>query len=233
MTKIYDLVHTLPLDARPDHDPADFWSADRSSDFSRWKSSVAGIKVPESHQTFFAAGRPREGAAERSSIVSPQYRSPWRPIGGMGTHRDCPDDRPADVRRGTREVDDAPNQIVHIARGARLSAVSEDSDIAVQKRLNDEVGHDAAVIGMRTRSTGVEDARRLDREIVLVAIVEEQSLRARFAFIIKQPKADRIDASPIALWLRTNSRVATRLAAGERLQRNEEIAFVVVGAKSR
>lgn len=114
-----------------------------------------------------------------------------------------------------------------------MSAVSEDGDIAVQKRLNDEVGHDAAVIGMRTRSTGVEDARRLDREIVLVAIVEEQSLRARFAFIIRQPKADRIDASPIALWLRTNSRVATRLAAGERLQRNEEIAFVVVGAKSR
>ena len=64
-------------------------------------------------------------------------------------------------------------QIVDIAEGAGLRAVSIDCDRLVAQRLHDEVGHHATVVLQHARAIGVEDARDLDFHVEKTAIVAE------------------------------------------------------------
>ena len=85
------------------------------------------------------------------------------------------------------------------------------------QRLDDEVRHHAAVVGMHARAVGVEDARDLDAHFVLPPVVEEQRLGAALAFVVAGARADRIDVAPVVLGLRMNVRVAVDLG-GRRLK---------------
>ena len=106
----------------------------------------------------------------------------------------------------------AVDQVVDVAEGARLAAVAVDGDRLVRERLHDEVGDDAAVVRVHARAVGVEDARDLDRQLVLAVIVEEQGLGAALAFVVAGADADRIDVAPIVLGLRMDRGVAVDLA---------------------
>ena len=80
------------------------------------------------------------------------------------------------------------------------------------QRLDDEVRHHAAVVGMHARAVGVEDARDLDAQLVLAVVVEEQRLGAALALVVAGARADRIDVAPVGLGLRMDRRVAVDLA---------------------
>ncbi len=103
------------------------------------------------------------------------------------------------------------DQIVDIAEGAGLGAVAVEGDRLVLQRLDDEVGDDAAVIGVHARPVGVEDAGDADLQIVLAVIVEEQGLGAALAFVVAGARPDRVDVAAIALRLRMHGRVAIDL----------------------
>jgi hypothetical protein len=73
--------------------------------------------------------------------------------------------RVADVHRlvlaGLGQGDDAPDEVVHIAEGARLAALAEHRDRPVGERLAQEGGDRAAVVGPHAGAVGVEDATML------------------------------------------------------------------------
>ena len=103
------------------------------------------------------------------------------------------------------------DQIVDIAERARLRALAVERDGLAAKRLHDEIGNHAAVVGMHARPVGIEDPRDLDAQLVLAPIVEEQRLGAALAFVVAGARSDRIDVAPIILRLRMNMRVAVNL----------------------
>ena len=115
------------------------------------------------------------------------------------------------VRRVVHQAQQALDQVVDIAEGARLRAVAVDRDGLALQRLDDEVRHDAAVVGVHARAVGVEDARHLDAQLVLAVVVEEQRLGAALALVVAGARADRIDVAPVVLGLRVDRRVAVDL----------------------
>lgn len=112
------------------------------------------------------------------------------------------------------QADEAVDHVVDVAERAALAAVAVDGDGLVLQRLDDEVGDDAAVVGVHARAVGVEDARDLDFQLVLAVVVEEQGFGAALAFIVAGADADRVDVAPVVLGLRVNRRVAVNLAGG-------------------
>lgn len=113
---------------------------------------------------------------------------------------------------GIHEPDKAFNHVVYVAEGARLTTFAVDGDGFPFKSLDDEVGDDAAIIGMHARPIGVEDAGDADIELVLAVIVEEQRFCAALAFVVAATRADGIDVAPVAFALRMDGRVAIDLA---------------------
>ena len=60
------------------------------------------------------------------------------------------------------EADQALHQVVHVLEGASLLPVAVNRDVLVLQCLDDEVAHDATVVGVHSRAEGVEDARHPD-----------------------------------------------------------------------
>ena len=85
---------------------------------------------------------------------------------------------------GVHEAHQAVDQIVDVAERPRLAAVAVDRDRLARQRLDDEVGDDAAVVGVHARAVGVEDARDLDVDAVLAVVVEEQRFGAALALVV-------------------------------------------------
>src|SRR6185437_14862530 len=126
-------------------------------------------------------------------------------------------DRPRDVVRRRHQADEALDEIVDIAEGAGLRAVAIDGDRLALERLNDEVRHDTAIIGVHARPVGIEDARHADPELVLPVIIEEQRLRAALALVIAGARPDRVDVAAVVLALRMDDGIAIDLG-GRRLE---------------
>jgi hypothetical protein len=116
------------------------------------------------------------------------------------------------------------DHIVHIAERAGLAAVAEHREIASEQGLHDEVGHNAAVVGMHARPVGIEDARDLDRELVLSPVVEEQCLGATLTLVVARARTNRIDVPPVILLLRMDQRVTVNLRC-RGLQNSRPYAF--------
>ena len=121
-------------------------------------------------------------------------------------------DRAGEVAVAVHQPHEAVDQIVDVAEGARLAAVAVDGDGLALQGLHDEIGDDAAVVGVHARAVGIEDARDLDLELVLAVIVEEQRLGAALALVIAGARADRVDVPPVVFRLRMHGRVAVDLA---------------------
>jgi len=121
-------------------------------------------------------------------------------------------DLTGDVVRGGHEAQEALDEVVDEAEGARLLAIAVDGDRLALQGLDDEIGDDAPVIGVHARPIGVEDAGDLDAQLVLAEIVEEQGLGAALAFVVAGARADRVDVAAIILGLGMDVRVAIDLA---------------------
>jgi len=120
-------------------------------------------------------------------------------------------DGAGDVVRRRHQTDPAFDQVVDVAEGAGLAAITVERDRIAPQCLDDEVRHDAPVIWMHARAIGVEDARDANAQLVLAVIVEEQSLGAALAFVITGARADRIDVAAVILGLRMDRRIAIDL----------------------
>ena len=120
------------------------------------------------------------------------------------------------------QPDQAAHQIVDITEGAGLPAMAVNGDVFALQRLDDEIRHHAAVIGMHARAIGVEDAGHLDAHIVLAVIVEEQGLRATLAFVVAGTRADRIHIAPIGFDLGMDDRVAIHFRGRSLKDRNTQ-----------
>src|SRR5262249_8301821 len=117
-------------------------------------------------------------------------------------------DRSGNVIRGPHQADHPIYQIVDKAERTRLLSISVDGYGLIVKSLDDEIGHDTAVVRLHARSVSIEDAQYLDFQIVLASVVEKQGFRAAFAFIIAGAGTDRVHMTPIRFLLRVNLRVA-------------------------
>eukprot|EP00825_Cyclidium_porcatum_P046001 TRINITY_DN7135_c0_g1_i18.p2 TRINITY_DN7135_c0_g1~~TRINITY_DN7135_c0_g1_i18.p2 ORF type:complete len:288 (+),score=22.95 TRINITY_DN7135_c0_g1_i18:614-1477(+) len=113
---------------------------------------------------------------------------------------------------GIHETDEAFDHVVDVAKGARLPAFAVDGDGFALEGLNDEVGNDAAIVGMHARPVGVEDAGDADIELVLAVIIEEQGFGTTLAFVVAATRADGVDVAPVTFALRMDGRVAVDLA---------------------
>jgi len=123
-------------------------------------------------------------------------------------------DRAGEVVRHVHQTHKAFDQVVHIAKRAGLRAVAVEGDGLALQRLDDEVAHHAAVIGVHARAVGVEDASDLDVHAVLAAVVKEQGFGAALALVVAGARADRVDLAPVAFGLRMDFGVAVDLAGG-------------------
>jgi len=114
----------------------------------------------------------------------------------------------AGERRVVHEADEALDQVVHVAERAGLGAIAVDGEILAAQGLDDEVGNDAAVIGMHARAVGVENPDDADVHAVLAVVVHEEGLGATFPLVITRADADGVDVSPVALRLRVDGGIA-------------------------
>ena len=89
--------------------------------------------------------------------------------------------------------------IIHVAETPGLRAVPEHRNVLPGKRLNDEIAHHPAVVGMHARPVGVKDADHPDIDTVLPVIIEKQGFRAALAFIVAGAKTDGVYISPSSL----------------------------------
>ena len=115
---------------------------------------------------------------------------------------------------GIHEADEAFNEVVNIAEGAGLGAVTIDGDILAFKGLNDEVGNDASVVRQHAGAIGVEDADHADIDVVLAVVVKEEGFGATLAFIVAGTDTDGIDAAFVGLRLGVDFRIPIDLGSG-------------------
>ncbi len=105
-------------------------------------------------------------------------------------------DRASEVFGLVHQAHEAFDEVVHITKRAGLRAVAVEGDALALQRLDDEVTHYAAVVGVDVRAVGVEDARDLDVHAVLAAVVEEQGFCAALAFVVAGARTDGVDLAP-------------------------------------
>ena len=119
--------------------------------------------------------------------------------------------------RRVHQPHQAVDEVVDVAEGAGLTAVTVDRDRFAAKGLHHEGGHDPAVVDVGARPVGVEYPCNLDRHVMLAPIVEEQRLRTALAFVVAGARPDRVDVAGVVLDLRMDVGVAVHLA-GRRLE---------------
>ena len=117
-----------------------------------------------------------------------------------------------EVVTGSDQAHKSIDQVVNIAEGARLAAVSVQRDVLATQGLHDKVGHDPSVVRMHPRPVGVEDAHHLDAGAVLAEVIKEQRLGAALAFVVAGAWTHRIDVAAIVLGLWMYRRIAVHLA---------------------
>src|SRR4029453_10967460 len=106
------------------------------------------------------------------------------------------------------EAKESIEEVVDVAKGARLLPLPVDGDRLVIQRLHDEVGHHTPVIRMHARAISIENACDFYVQIVLAKIVEEQSLCAALALVVAGTWTNWIYVTPILLRLRVNTGIA-------------------------
>ena len=122
-------------------------------------------------------------------------------------------DRTGDAFR-VHEADEAFDEVVDIAEGAGLGAVTVDGDVFPFEGLDDEVGNNATVVRQHSWSVGVEDADHADIDVVLTMVIEKERLRAAFAFVVAGADTDGVDAAFIGLRLGVDFRIPVDLGSG-------------------
>mmetsp|Transcript_3626 Transcript_3626/g.8387 ORF Transcript_3626/g.8387 Transcript_3626/m.8387 type:complete len:204 (+) Transcript_3626:117-728(+) len=91
-------------------------------------------------------------------------------------------DRP--VVWAVHELHQTLDEVRHILKGPRLGPVAVDGNVLPLQRLDDEIAHDTAVVGVHPRPERVEDARDADLDVVLVLVGIHHRLRHSLALVV-------------------------------------------------
>jgi hypothetical protein len=111
-----------------------------------------------------------------------------------------------------REQVEPPDQVVHVAHGARLRPVPVDGERLPLDRLPEEVRRRAAVVLAHPRPVGVEDARDRGVDALLVVVRHRERFGVTLRLVVDAARADRVHVAPVRLGLRMDLRVAVDLA---------------------
>jgi hypothetical protein len=95
-----------------------------------------------------------------------------------------------------------------------LRSVAIERDGLAPERLENEVGHHTAIVGMHAGAIGIEDAAHFDPDPVLAVVIEEKRFRTPLALIVARPGTDGVDASPIGLRLGMDRGIPIHLRSG-------------------
>lgn len=112
------------------------------------------------------------------------------------------------------EADEAFDEVVDVAEGAGLGAVTVDGNVFPFEGLNDEVGNDATVVGQHSGAIGVEDANHANIDVVLTMVIEKERFSAAFAFVVAGADTDGINAAFVGLRLGVDFRIPINLGSG-------------------
>ena len=123
--------------------------------------------------------------------------------------------RVANVHRkmliGTREQEDALDQVVDIAEASCLFPVAINGQRLAAQCLHHEVRDHAPIVRMQPRSICVEDARQMSIHAARTVVSHHQRFGIALGLVIHRPRTDRVYVAPIALRLRMLQRVAVAL----------------------
>jgi len=109
------------------------------------------------------------------------------------------------------QPDEAVDEVVDVAEGARLLPLAVDGDVLAVERLHEEIGDHATVVGVHARAVGVEDAHDPDVHPVLPVVVEAEGLGGALALVVARAHAVAVHVAPVLLGLRRDVRVAVDL----------------------
>src|SRR5712692_586087 len=109
------------------------------------------------------------------------------------------------------EPDDARDEVVHIAQAASLAAVTIHRDGRAPKRLSDERGDRATVVGSHPRAVSVENPGDASLEPVGTLVGHGEGLGRPLGLVVHAPRPDRVHIPPVGLRLGTDLRIAVHL----------------------
>jgi hypothetical protein len=93
-------------------------------------------------------------------------------------------DRSRDLIGCVHEADEPLYQIRRKTKRPCLTTIAVKRNWRTAKRLHDEVGDNATVVRMHTRSVRIENSHNLDSDTVLSVIIEKQCFCGALAFVI-------------------------------------------------
>src|SRR5690606_6751588 len=105
-------------------------------------------------------------------------------------------------------------QIIYILETARLRSISIDSNISTLESLYDKIRDNASVLRVHSWAICVEDSYDLNIDLMLTMIIHEKCFCTPFAFIITRANTDRVDITPIILFLWVYGRIAIYFTCG-------------------
>lgn len=102
---------------------------------------------------------------------------------------------------GIHEANGHFDEVVDIAKRAGLGTIPIDSERLIVERLHDEIGDNAAIVGVHTGSVGVENAGKADGNLVGSMVVKKERLCTPLAFIVARTVPDWVYVAPVVLFL--------------------------------
>ena len=90
---------------------------------------------------------------------------------------------------------------MHVLEGSGLLSVTVDGHVLALEGLDDEVGDDTAVVGVHTRTKGVENTGDTDVDTVLAHVAIGEGLGHTLALVVARTGADTVDVTPVVLAL--------------------------------
>lgn len=105
-------------------------------------------------------------------------------------------------------MNETVDEIVDKLEASRLGPVSVDGNVFVLKRLNDEVRHHSAVVGVHARTERVENSSDANVDSGLALVAVHHRFRDSFAFVVAGSRTDSVDIAPVRFDLRMNLGVA-------------------------
>ena len=108
----------------------------------------------------------------------------------------------------SQHADKTFDQIVCIAKRARLLAGAIKSERLAAQHLSDEIGHHSAVVGSHIGPVGIEDTHQAGIDSAESGKIRAERLPDPFTFIIARTHPDGVDVAEIILGLRMHERIA-------------------------
>jgi hypothetical protein len=105
-----------------------------------------------------------------------------------------------------------------------LLTISIDRDIIILQTLDYEITHYSSVIGVHSWAVSVENTHHPNVEAFIGFITVNQTLSQTFTFVVARAWADRVNMTPIRLFLR----MLLGISIDFRGRSEEELGFILL-----